>query len=125
MRQSFAERLGQLLRDLAPENNRTGYWAQEADIIGVHADTYKGWYYGTAEPGAENCALLIARHGEKFGNALYRPYGLVVTTSESWDAAMDANRVARLEEGLADIINRVDELRDDMARPDMDLTVVK
>lgn len=122
MRTSFAEHLGQLLRKIGPENNRTGYWAQEADILGVHADTYKTWWYGTAEPGAENCALLIARYGEEFGNALLRPYGLVVATSESFDALNDANRVARLEKGLVEAFGVLDGLREDMARPDVDFT---
>ena len=80
------ERIGEALRLCAPEENRSGWMAEQADILRVGERTFSTWFYGRAAPDAENLIKLMGHFGPSFIDAVLAPTGYRVASED--EAAM-------------------------------------
>lgn len=77
-----AERIGQALRCMAPDENRTGWVAGEALDLDVTEKTFRSWFLGHSAPDADNLLLLFERYGRAFIDAYLEPIGYRVTSDD-------------------------------------------
>lgn len=96
---TLAVRLGDALRRLAPDTNRSGWLAEHADLLGVGERTFQEWFYGKAEPGGQRLLDLFDHFGADFELEVR---GVVVkremTDAEKLDKAIDL--VTEVKRGL-------------------------
>lgn len=67
---TLASRIGEALRNRAPDDNKSGWMARHADELGVGERTFKAWYYGESEPGGSHLLTLFDHFGADFEHAV-------------------------------------------------------
>lgn len=63
---TLASRIGEALRKLAPDDNKSGWMARHADELSVGERTFKAWYYGESDPGGSHLLTLFDHFGADF-----------------------------------------------------------
>lgn len=88
---TFRERLGIAIRNAAPDENKSGWRDEQAELLGVGERTFADWYYGKAAPDAENLIRLMGHFGPAFIDMVLEPTGYRVASADE-AADMDRSR---------------------------------
>lgn len=86
-----AERIGEILRALAPEHNRSGWIAEQADAMEIGEGNFKANFYGASAPNAENLRKIQLLFGRPFLDAYLDGTGYRVASEEE-AGRMDARK---------------------------------
>lgn len=95
-----AERIGEILRSLAPEHNRSGWIAEQADAMQMGEGNFKSCFYGTSAPSADNLRKMELHFGRRFWDGYLEGTGYRVASEEE-ARQIDARRdcLDKIEEG--------------------------